>query len=168
MWNALPLKCSIKAEYNVMCVYSRIPPSKFYRLLWSSKWVPFPLHLFWVVPDVTWAELPNECTFHGNEVGVIVRPGAKRSAWNTKRRTPWKPTWPDSAEQNLTLLPRKTFIKTVCVRETTCDVSFWVKATWLPSEFDLHHSDSKCIFAQGLKPVLTQVIEVITLYHHDR
>lgn len=90
-----------------------------------------PPHLFWVVPDVTWAESLSERTFHGNEVRVMVCPGAKRSAWNTKRRTPWKPR-PDSAEQSLALVHLKTFIKTVCacvrvcVRKI-CDVSFWVR-----------------------------------------
>ena len=39
---------------------------------------------------------------------------------------------------------------------------------WLPSEFDLHHSDILCIFAQWFKPLLTQGVEAITLNHHDR
>ena len=44
---------------------------------------------------------------------------------------------------------------------------FGGEATWLPSELDLHHSDIKRFFAQGLKPVLAGGTEVITLYHHD-
>ena len=32
----------------------------------------------------------GEHTLHGNEVRVMVRPEAKRTAWNTKRGTPWK------------------------------------------------------------------------------
>lgn len=92
-----------------------LPPALKFKVSTTSPH-PLPPRLFWVVPDVTWAESLSECTFHGNEVRVMVRPGAKRSAWNTKRRTPWKP-WPDSTEQRLVLVHRKTFIKTVCVRE---------------------------------------------------
>lgn len=125
-----------------MCVYSGITLRKFYCLLWSSKYPPTkPPHLFWVVPDVTWAESLSERTFHGNEVRVMVCPGAKRSAWNTKRRTPWKPR-PDSAEQSLALVHLKTFIKTVCACVCVREENMWCfilgKATWIPSEVDLH------------------------------
>lgn len=92
-----------------------------------------PLHLFLVGPDVTRAESLTERTFHGNEVRVMVCPGAKRSAWNTKRRTPWKPR-ADSTERSRALAHLKMFIKTVCEgvcerekERETCNVSFWVK-----------------------------------------
>lgn len=109
-----------------------------------------PFRLFWVVPDVTWAESLSERTFHGNEVRVMVRPGAKRSAWNTKRRTPWQPR-PDSTEQSLAPVHWTDFYwNSVCVRKTTCDVSFWVRPHG--SHLNLIYcSDMKCVFARGFQ-----------------
>ncbi len=124
--------------------------------------LPSPPHLFWVVPDVTWAESLSERTFHGNEVRVMVRPGGERSAWNTKRRTPWKPR-PDRTEQSLALVHLYIFIKTVCVREENNMWCFILgKDTWVPSVFDLHHAD----ICPGIQ-ACPQGIRVIILYHRE-
>lgn len=84
---------------------------------------PSPFLLFWVMPDVTCAESLSKRTFHSSEVRIMVRPRAKRFVWNTRR---------EGHLRNLSLTLQSkvwlhyAFIKTVCVRKTTCDVSFGV------------------------------------------
>lgn len=125
MWDALALKCSVYSDYNVLCVYSRIPQRKFYRLLWSSKWPPPPpilypppvSRLFWVVPDVTWAESLSERTFHGKWGKSYGSPRSQKVCLETQQEEHLGSFDLTAPSKMLS----KTFIKTMCVY-----VSEWV------------------------------------------
>lgn len=66
-------------------VPSGLPPSKFYRLLWSSKWCCFPSSsLGFARCDLN--RMAGKHTFHGNEVRVTVHPLSQKVCLEHKER----------------------------------------------------------------------------------
>lgn len=95
------------------------------------------------LPDVTWAESLSERTFHGNELRVIVCPGAQKVCLEHREKKHLGNLDLTAPSTGPALQHWKAFIKAVRVCEHVCvsEENMWCFIlgidTWIPSEVDL-------------------------------